>query len=116
MRILDCWIDGKLPLISFFSLILLFVFCCFAQTGDVNMTDINTTNVGIADVNAEDVNTIDVDTADINTADVNTADVNTTSVGVTDEKRTIGSVETAGNVYISSEKILSTARSRAGAD
>lgn len=86
MRILDgCFKKGKLLWISVFLYVLFFAFYCSSQTGDANVADINAT-------------------------DVNTTDVKTTN----DEEKIIDSVETAGNVYISREKILSLARSRTG--
>ena len=120
MRIFNrCFERGKLLQISVFPFVLLFIFYCFAQTSDVNITDINTADINTVDINTVDINTPEVNTADINAADINapevkTADINTTDMGKTEEKRTIDSIETAGNVYISSQKILSTARSKAG--
>ncbi len=77
----------KLLLISVFLFVPPFIFYCFA------------------------------DTSGVNAADISAADVNTTDVGKAEaaaEEMMIDSVETAGNVYISSQKILSAARSRAG--
>ncbi len=96
MRILNGLKHRKWPLISFFSFSLIFVFCCFAQADDANMTDVNTINVNTTD------------------ADANAQNVSVPVVEETEKEKTIDSVESRGNVYINSEKILSTARSRAG--
>lgn len=101
MRILNCCFKNGRPLrFLVFSFALFFVFYCFAQTNDVNITDANFT-----EVNATDANFIEVNAADVNTAGVNAAN---------EKERMIDSVETGGNVYISREKILSMVRSRAG--
>ncbi|MGA2916020.1 MAG: BamA/TamA family outer membrane protein [Sedimentisphaerales bacterium] len=72
------------------------------------MTDTNTIDVNISDANVTDVNAADVNVTDVNVTNVNAA------VDETEKEKTIDSVETRGNVYISNEKIFSTARSRAG--
>lgn len=112
MRIFSRWFKNeKLLRVSVLPFILLFTFYCFAQTSDVNTADVNTADVNTADVNITEVNIADVNTTEINTADVN---VNTADTGKPEEKMIISDIATAGNVYISSQKILATARSKAG--
>lgn len=115
MRILNGFKHGKCPLILFFSFVTILVFCHTAQTND-NMTDVNTIDVNAADVNTA-VAQEDINSAEVNIPQSSAAEINApppAKIEQPEKEKTISSVATAGNVYISNEKILSTARSRAG--